>query len=214
MAAFFGPAILPGLFGPSGIIAVSVAALVLNILQNPIAFTLVGDKAKRSSDAYARKGILVRTFSTFVGIVREPVVFAPILGVILVFAGIPIPKILAAGFRFIGSTSAAVAVFAVGLLLASLKVRFTKEVVLECGMKMVALPTVVTGVGLLFGLRGTLLSETIVASAFSSGILSTILASKEGIYKEEATSAVMVTSLGLIVTLPLWIYISKLAGKL
>jgi len=213
----FGPAILPELFGAGGMIAVTIAALVLNLVQSPIAFALIGDSneqgQKRPASEHAKNvGRLSKICAVVWRVVSEPVVFAPFCGMFFVLGGIPLPRVLAAGFRLIGSASAGIAIFATGLMLEASRFRLSKEVAFEAGIKMIAVPSLVVGLAFLCGIHGALLSECIVVSALSSGLLGMMIASREGIYVEQAASATMLTSVSLVIFLPIWILISKKIG--
>jgi malonate transporter and related proteins len=207
----FGPAVLPPLFGPTSIVAVAIVALVLNLVQNPIAFALLGSGDKPPRGPQKSRG--VKFLNTVKGVVIEPVVWAPLLGLALVLLGIPLSKILIAGFQSIGSTSAGIGIFATGLTLASSGFELSKEVITGAALKMIVTPAAVLAVGFLFGVRGAMLSEIVVVSALSSGLLATMLSSTKGIYVQQAASVTMLTSVSLVVFLPIWIFISqKISG--
>lgn len=205
--SFFGPAVLPPLFGSGSLVAVVLAALVMNLVQNPIALMLLGG-ANQTTRGRAKATPLALAK----GVVVQPMVWAPLLGLVLVLVGLPVSKIFTAGFGLIGSTSSGVAVFTTGLTLAAAGFVVSKEVIILTAIKMFGLPAIVLGVGLLFHVRGELLWEIVVSSALSSGLLGMMLSSTNQIYVKPAASVTMLSSLLMIVVLPLWIGVSKLMG--
>lgn len=59
---------------------------------------------------------------------KSPLLWAPILGIVVVLASIHLPAVVASCFELIGSATSGLAVFAVGLILAAQPVRLTPGV--------------------------------------------------------------------------------------
>lgn len=207
---FFGPAVLLPLFGSGGMIAVTLVALVLNIVQNPVALGFLGGAGEKIPAKPVKKTKLLALSDAVASMVSLPIVWAPLLGLAFALFGIPLSKVLTAGFQLIGTASSGIAIFAIGLTLSASGFQITKEIIVAALIKMIALPTVVLGIGLLFGIRGNLLSECIIVSALSSGVLGMMLSSTREIYIKESASITILTSVSMIVFLPLWIFITKL----
>ena len=206
---FFGPAVLPPLFGQGSLAMVVIVALVLNLVQNPVALAMLGssDTARGPKKSRGEK-----ILAGVKGVLIQPVVWAPLVGLAFVLLNVPLSKFLSAGLTLIGSTSSGVAIFATGLTISSAGFQLSKEVLIEAALKMIGLPAVVLLLGFLFGVRGTMLSELVVISALSSGILAIMLSSTKGIYIKQAASVTILTSGSLVVFLPLWIVIAKKIG--
>jgi len=120
---FMGPAIPGDLFGKASAVTVAIAALIINLIVVPI--TVLGLALGRTpieataspttrNSAFAKK--LVET-------VKEPIVWAPVLGFVLVLCDVRIPSIFGHGLSLLGQASGGVALFASGIMLAAYKIK-------------------------------------------------------------------------------------------
>lgn len=197
-APFFGPSVVTPIYGAQSGLMIALAALVINVLQVPLAITLIntggGSKQKGGS-----------MLATIWGSLKQPVVVAPVIGLLLVVAGVGLPKFLQSAASLMGSATAGVAVFASGLTLAAHKITISREVLLNTIGKLFLLPALVLGLGLAFGIRGPLEAQSVLVSAISSGLIGLILASRYKVSVEEAASTVLLSAAGMAIALPVWI---------
>jgi len=75
---------------------------------------------------------------SLLGSVRQPLVWAPVAGVVLAFAGVHLPEAVDRSLRMIGSVTAGVSLFSLGLLLSQQTIRLTGEVFGSVLMKILA----------------------------------------------------------------------------
>ena len=143
--------------------------------------------------------------STAAGSLKQPVVVAPALALVLVLVGVTLPNFVESAFSLIGSATAGVAVFASGLTLAAHKFELSRDVVEITLCKLVLLPALVLGLLSVLGVTGSSLAQAVVVSAISSGLIGLILASRYKTYIDQAASAVLVSAIGMAFALPIWL---------
>ncbi len=200
-APFFGPAILTPLFGATSGLAIALAALVINVVQVPLAIVMI-----EAGQAGTGEGKPVGSvFATVAASVRQPVVLAPVGALVLVLTGLTLPAFASDAAKLIGSATSGVAVFASGLTMAEHKLKIDRDVVLITVSKLAVLPALMLGLTTILGVRGPILSETVVSGALSSGLIALILASKYKTYLVQAASSVLLSAVGMAVSLPIWI---------
>ncbi|GAF40497.1 malonate efflux carrier [Agrilactobacillus composti DSM 18527 = JCM 14202] len=128
---FVGTAILGLIFGNSlSAIDVGVSSLIINIFILPLVFGAL------SGEESAIKDRLISTL-------KKPLVIAALAGFILTLLGSHIPTELENSFTLLGKASGGVALFASGIVLATRKLRITKNVVLNVFLKNLLFPLII-----------------------------------------------------------------------
>ena len=196
-APFFGPSVVTPLYGAGSPLTIAVAALVINVAQVPLAIVLI-----QSADGAKHGGSVAMTIAHSL---RQPVVVAPVLALVLVLAGVALPTFVEAAVSLIGSTTSGVAVFASGLTLAAHRLTLDREVVGNALGKLLLVPAAVWGLAAALGVSGQPAVQAVAVSALSSGLIGLILASRYKTNIDQAASTVLVSAIGMAATLPLWI---------
>jgi malonate transporter len=115
----FGIAVLEPLLGPTSAGTVGLVALAIN-LTVPLAVVLLemdaAAKQKQIATDPSKPSAVLTGISAGL---KSPLLWAPILGIAVVLASIHLQAVVASCFELIGSATSGVAVFAVGLVLAS-----------------------------------------------------------------------------------------------
>ncbi len=126
----FGIAVLGPVLGPTSAAAVGLVALTINFTV-PVAMVLLEVDAARKSKQTATNAHKPSPVVTGLNAgLKSPLLWAPILGIIVTLVGLHLPPTVASCFELIGSTTGGVAVFAVGLVLASHPVRISSGVLI------------------------------------------------------------------------------------
>jgi predicted permease len=124
----FGLAVLEPILGPTSAGAVGLVALAINLTVPPAVVLLEMDAAAKhqspTSDTSKSSAILKGLNAGL----KSPLLWAPILGIVIVLLGFRLPPVVAGCFQLIGSTTSGVAVFAVGLVLAAHAIRLSPAV--------------------------------------------------------------------------------------
>ncbi|MBV9454094.1 MAG: AEC family transporter [Rubrobacter sp.] len=214
-ATFLGPAILSGLFGETSAITVAIAAVVSSLfLIAPTQVLLELDHgayeeaSKTQQTGSTRPGIGAVVGSATVRALRTPYVSSPLLGIALVLLGLSVPGVFDNMLELIGHTTSGVATFAAGLTLAAHKISLNVEVMLNTLLKMVAQPVLMAALVLALGIAAPTAREAIVICALPSAVMPTILSTRYRMYESEASSTLVFTSLLMIVTIPIVVFLT------
>jgi malonate transporter len=198
---FMGPAILGDLFGKASAVTIAIAALVINLIVVPITIlglalgrTLIGTTVPPSTrpSVFAEK--LLET-------VKEPIVWAPVLGFVLVLWNVRIPSIFDHGFSLLGQASGGVALFASGIMLAAYKIKIDWSVLLLVLLKNIAQPSLVLGGLLWLGYGAPVVPEAVLTTAIPVMPIAITLAVQYHVSEARASSALFLSVIGSIFTL-------------
>jgi hypothetical protein len=198
---FIGLPILTPLFGPSSTFAVAIAALVLQVTVVPLMVTMLEYEQQRSARGQTH-GVLTLVAKSLLGSLRQPVVLFPLLGTILLLVGVAVPKEIESMLNLIGSATSGVAVFVAGLIIAAYHVKLTVEIAANTLVKMIVQPALMALLVMGFGIGKPLGSEAILICALPTAVIPVMLALHYKVYEAEAASTLLLTTLTMIVVVP------------
>jgi malonate transporter len=202
--AFFGPPIFQGLFGPSSLVSIGLAAIIAACTIVPLTVILLEIHRQHAGadDSGELKALILRSFAnTF----KQPMVWAPVTGVGLVLAGLHMPQVIDNMITLIGSTTSGASIFLAGLVIAAYEIRLDREIIANVLVKMIAQPLLMALLVAAFGIRNPLGREAIVVCAMPTAVLAPLLAPRYSVYEVEASSTLVATAIIMVLTLPLTI---------
>ena len=138
---YFGPAVLTPVYGASSAVAISMIAIILNIVIVPMTLVLI-EISRGTESSAAKSSIASLVGPALVNAVKAPFVWAPLLAVALVFLGVSVPPLVDSALSLIGQATGGVALFVAGLMIAAHKVIFNLEVGANTVLKMLVQPAV------------------------------------------------------------------------
>lgn len=225
---FLGFAVLDPIFGDTtntGLV-VAIVAIIVNAITIPIGLCLLNPskpkvqkadqadkehpeghpdfKEELQADEKKLEG------NAFYNAVIQPVVWAPILAVVLVLVGVRFPSVLDPTFTLIAKANAGVAVFAAGLTLSAVSFVFDKEIIYNTIIKLFVMPGLLLLVGLLVGMEGLKLQMLVIAGALPPAFSGIIISSRYNIYVRVGTSSLAVSTFLFMATAPFWIWLTRL----
>jgi len=204
---YFGPAVLSPIYRSSSAVAISMNAIILNIVIVPATLVLIGiSQATTSSGPKTPIGSLIGR--ALVNAFKQPFVWAPLLAVFLVLVGIKVPELADYMLSLIGQATAGVALFVAGLIVAARKVVLNREIGAIAALKMIAQPAIFFPLALAFGVKPPSLYEGLLLTALPTGPMGILLATKYKMYESEASSAMAVTMLLMLISLPICLYLT------
>ncbi len=206
--AYCGPPVLGAVVGSVGILAVVIGNLILSVIVLPLSLVLIGGDPSHA-EASQGKGALLT--ASILGALKQPLVWLPVLGVAFSVFGLPMPDLLSSTTNEIGSASGGVALFNLGLMLAALPLRVSRETVANVAMKNLMQPAILLGAAFLFGLHGTLAKEVFLIGVLPSATLIPALAHTDKAYESQAPLTVMASTLFAVISISIGVAI---AGKL
>ena len=135
-------------------------------------------------------------------------VLAPVLAMILVLLGLPVPKEIESMLNLIGSATSGVALFVAGLILAAYRLKVTVETVGNTLVKMIVQPVLMALLVVAFGIVKPLGSEAILICALPTAVVSSMLALRYKVYEADAAATLLLSTLAMIVVIPIAIVLT------
>jgi len=126
---------------------------------------------------------------------RAPVVWAPILAIVLVLAGIHFPKPISGSLYLLGQANGGVALFATGIVLYSRRVAISLPLCVSVFAKNIALPVAVWGVLVAFNLPHETIREAALTLALPTATITVILAVQYAVAEQEMASTLFVSTI-------------------
>jgi malonate transporter len=196
--AYFGLPVLAAVIGSQGLLPVIVGNLVVSVLMVPITILLLG-----ATDGTKHESLFGNLKST----VTKPLVWAPVLGAILVLFGVKLPPLAESSVKLIGATAGGTALFALGVMLSGLTPHLDKIAISVVLLKNFAQPAVALLLALAFHFSGVLSKGVVLAAACPCATASAMLASTYRIDEQSTTSAVVLSNIAGVFTMAMWIYV-------
>jgi malonate transporter and related proteins len=219
---FVGPAILGDLFGGLSAIPVAIGSLIINLTVVPVTVLFLaldgaqGDARERSPAAYDEEhskspsGPRLSIFTTKLAeTVKEPIVWAPVLAFVFVLSGFRIPELIVHPLFLLGHASGGVALFACGIVLASSKIKFNGYVLFFLFLKNIMQPALVLGGLRWLGYGNPIVSEAVLTTSIPAMPIVIMFALQYRIAEAEAASAVFLSVMGSVVTMGVFIALTR-----
>ncbi|HTZ53976.1 MAG TPA: AEC family transporter [Candidatus Acidoferrum sp.] len=207
-ASFAGIPILTPLFGTTSLFSIAIAALILNVTIVPVAVTMLEyDRRRAAGGTMPSLGTLVgrSVLATF----EKPYVWAPLLGAVLVLLDVRVPQEIQNMLDLIASATSGVALFVAGLILAAYRVKLSLEILGNVSIKMLVQPVVMALLVTALAIAKPVGSEAILICAVSTAVMCPMLAVRYKVYEAEAASTFLLTTLSMIVIIPLAITLTR-----
>ena len=194
MSGFLGNPIAEGLYDSLGVLYTSIFLIPMRIVMWSVGTTYF------VADAKVEKKKVIRNILT------HPCLMAVYLGLICMVTQIPLPAVITKTVGYVGSCNSAMTMFIVGTILADVKLStiINKDTVLFSIFRLLLLPAVALGAGMLLGLDTVALGVSVLMTGMPAGATAAIFAARYGSDANFATRCVVFTTLVSMVTLPLW----------
>lgn len=207
--AFVGNSVLGYLYGQQGsAIPISIATLAINLVLVPICLVLL------DAEAAAGTGVANKLDAHTLGrgalrAVRQPMIWAPVLGLIICLVDVDFPASVERALGLLGAATGGVAIFAAGVILYAQKVTFDRTI----GVLTLARNLVVPGLALLcvraLSWDHADLNEAVVALAIPVASLTVILSVRYKTAEQEMASVLLYSTVGSILSLSLFIWATR-----
>ncbi len=193
-AAYMGFPLIEAMFGDTGLIYASCFVSIFNILLWTIGYMVV---SRCFSPKVAIKSIL-----------KTPVIYSLIIGIIIFFFQIPVPNIIKSPLSMIGSMNTPISMIITGMIIASsnvIGVLKNKFLWFTTTIRLLIIPFVSLLIVYLLSLAGVdneVLKIVFILEACPCAAITSIFAIKFQYNEDLACGAVVVTTLLSIITLP------------
>lgn len=196
-APFMGGALLfPLVERPSATVAIASAGFAMTLIQSPISIVLLMRGIGHEGGPWWRQ---------LIEPAKEPMVWAPVLAILVVVAGIHFPAPILAAFNLLGGATAGVALFASGIVMYSQRVGFSWPIFVNVLMRNLIVPFTMWAILLLLGVSETLLRTTVLTMSIPIGSVVILLAIRFGTDEHEAASSLFISTIASVLTMALFI---------
>ena len=151
--------VLSALIGAQGLLPVIVGNIVISVvIMVPLTMILLGA-------ALAGKTKHVSLLDNLKSTVTKPLVWAPVLGAVLVLLGVKLPDLALSSIKLIGETAGGTALFTLGVMLSGLTPSLDRSAVSVVLLKNFLQPVLGLGLALAFHFSGNLPKGIVIAAA-------------------------------------------------
>jgi predicted permease len=172
--SFIGISIVGGLFGTSSDISISITNIIAFSVLVPLSVVLletsarygihIGDKdepqnsrhSSRNSARIKKSELASIVGRSIVNAVKQPVVWAPLLALLISLLGGSVPEVAISSLNLVGSATSGIGIFVAGLALAVYRIKLNRMVFFNVLLKSLVQPALMIGIIFILGLKGTL----------------------------------------------------------
>lgn len=215
-SAFVGAAVLGYFYGDAADIPIAVSSIIIALALVPFTIITLSLETGGRQSARAKHGKSAINASPprsdadvtdkIIDALKQPVVWLPLLGFVMVLLNVSIPKVFADSLDLLGQSSAGVALFAAGIILAGYKVIVNGPVLYVVVVKNILQPAVVLGAMLGLSHGNPLLGQAVLTSALPSVVLSVMLAVQYQVGAREAASVLFISTVSSMLTMSVFIW--------
>ena len=197
---FIGPSLLTPLFGRESAILIASVALVGNILIVPFTTVCLSMAAEQKTAIRWRPRIVLDESPACSSLRnQQPIVWAPVLALIIVLLGVSAGKTFDNSLVLLGQAGGGVGLFATGIVLQSQSVSLSPAVAASVVGKNVLTPLAVMGFAYLAGQGAHAGEVAVTASILAAPIIAT-LAIENGVAVREMSSTLLLSALASVLT--------------
>jgi malonate transporter and related proteins len=203
----FGIAVLQPLLGDRSAGTVGLA-LAINLVV-PAAIVLLETESSGTGAAAVSPSHRTQVLSGLKSGLKSPLLWGPVLGIVVVLVSLRVPKDIASSFEMIGSATSGVAVFAVGLTLAAHSFHLSKALLLGTLGRITVQTAALFAPLHLLNVQSPFARKALVCCSFPLATIVVLLAAKYKAMEAESASSLLLSTLSLGVTVPILIAISR-----
>jgi malonate transporter len=195
--AFMGVPVLTAVIGKSAVMSVVIGNLVSSFVLLPLTLTLLeaGKARKKGAPGAAGAGSMAVVGKSVLGAVKQPLVWAPLAGIALAVAQVPLPDVASKSLNLIGTATSGVALFALGLVLSGQKLHVGVSAIVNTGFKMFAQPALMLLVAILLGVTGVYRREMILLGALPTASMTAMFAVQYATYVAESEATILLSTI-------------------
>ena len=193
---FVGVSVLGYLFAKN----IATASITMNVLQVPVTMMLLSYGSSQKKGA-SQSSPPLPVMSHVIHAFRQPVCWAPVLALVLLLAGIRLPKSLHLSMTLLGQATGGVALFASGIILFYQKIALNLPVITSVVFRNIIVPLALWGILLLTGLPHELVEESVITMAIPVASIVIILAVEYHIAEKEMASTLFVSTVISFITI-------------
>ncbi|MBU3895211.1 MAG: AEC family transporter [Serratia rubidaea] len=204
--AALGLPILGSVLGESPGTSLSVAVSIAcgSVLMTPFCLLILEREKARAGGGAQQAGLRMLPLLMWRSVIK-PIVWGPLLGVVLSAIGVRMPEMVLAAIKPLGLAATAAALFLTGVILSARRLQINASVLLASVTKLLIQPFIAWGIVLALGLHGSVAITAILMIALSAGFFGIVFGNRFGVRSPDAEATLLISSVLCILTLPLFI---------
>ncbi len=198
---FIGTSVLAFLFGTVSASLITVSSITQNVFQLPLVMILMsvatGDKSQNIS------------FTTrVINAIKQPVVWSPVVALILVLMGIHIPETVSMSLGLLGKASGGLALFAAGIVLYTRSIVITSATIITVIARNILVPGACYLILLKMGFSMEQIKQVVLTMAIPVGSIAIIIAMQYKSGEQEMASTMALSIITSIITMGAFIFLT------
>ena len=194
--------------GPSTSLSVAVSIACGSVLMTPFCLLILEREKARASGENSGSTLAMLPVLMWRS-VKKPIVWGPLLGVVLSAIGITMPELVLAAIKPLGLAATAAALFLTGVILSARKLKINSMVITATITKLLIQPFIAWGIVLALGLTGPVAITAILMSALAAGFFGVVFGNRFGVQSPDAEAVLLLSSVLSILSLPLFISLTQ-----
>ena len=194
---FMGIPILTAILGASSVLSVVIGNLISAFLLIPLTLTLLEAGASRHKGR--KMGVLIG--ASILAAIKKPLVWAPILGVVMVMLGVPLPGVARKSLSLLGEATSGVALFSMGLLLSGRKFEVSPASLTNVAFKNLVQPAVMLGLAMLLDVTGPDRREMILLGSLPAASTAAMFSIQYNVYIKDSNATIVVSTIFSIISI-------------
>lgn len=194
--------------GPSTSLSVAVSIACGSVLLTPLCLLILEREKARLAGENTGSTLAMLPVLMWRSI-KKPIVWGPLLGVILSAIGIHMPDLLLSAIKPLGLSATAAALFLTGVILSARKLKINSMVILASITKLLIQPAIAFVVVCVLGLHGPVAITGILMIALSAGFFGVVFGNRFGVQSPDAEAVLLISSVLCILSLPLFISLTS-----
>ncbi|EOC0059029.1 AEC family transporter [Cronobacter turicensis] len=194
--------------GPSTSLSVAVSIACGSVLMTPFCLLILEREKARASGENSGSTLAMLPVLMWRS-VKKPIVWGPVLGVVLSAIGIKMPELVLAAIKPLGLAATAAALFLTGVILSARKLKINSMVITATITKLLIQPFIAWGIVLALGLTGPVAVTAILMIALAAGFFGVVFGNRFGVQSPDAEAVLLLSSVLSILSLPLFISLTQ-----
>ncbi|EPL9385320.1 AEC family transporter [Klebsiella aerogenes] len=198
---FIGTSVLAFLFGTVSASLITVSSITQNVFQLPLVMILMsvatGDKSQNISFA-----------TRVINAIKQPVVWSPVVALILVLMDIHIPETVSMSLGLLGKASGGLALFAAGIVLYTRSIVITSATIITVIARNILVPGACYLILLKMGFSMEQIKQVVLTMAIPVGSIAIIIAMQYKSCEQEMASTMALSIITSIITMGAFIFLT------
>ncbi|EIV2083007.1 AEC family transporter [Klebsiella aerogenes] len=198
---FIGTSVLVFLFGTVSASLITVSSITQNVFQLPLVMILMsvatGDKSQNISFA-----------TRVINAIKQPVVWSPVVALILVLMDIHIPETVSMSLGLLGKASGGLALFAAGIVLYTRSIVITSATIITVIARNILVPGACYLILLKMGFSIEQIKQVVLTMAIPVGSIAIIIAMQYKSGEQEMASTMALSIITSIITMGAFIFLT------